>query len=209
MKQTLTWDGGTVSAAWRETPGANTVVALTHGASGGMDNAGLKAFADLLAQHGVSTVRFNLPFAEAGRSSPGKPEPAQACIRAVVTHLSERFDKVFVGGRSYGGRMASHVAAEGARCAGLVLLGYPLHAPGKPDKLRDEHLSSIPVPMLFLQGDRDPFATPSLLEQVVARLPRATLHWVRGGDHSHKVSGRKPAEVVAEMVDATVSWMRA
>ena len=89
-----------------------------------------------------------------------------------------------------GGRIASMAAAEGMPAAGLVFLGYPLHPPGKPDRLRDDHLDYVPAPMLFLQGTRDPFATPELLGRVAARLgPRAELRWVDGGDHSFRVPG--------------------
>jgi predicted alpha/beta-hydrolase family hydrolase len=114
---------------------------------------------------------------------------------------------VWAAGKSFGGRMASMAVAEGMPAAGLVYLGYPLHPPGKPEKLRDEHLYGLTVPMLFMQGTRDTFATPELLEGVVARIgPSATLHWYDGGDHSFAVAGQKrPADAIGASVAAPVA----
>jgi predicted alpha/beta-hydrolase family hydrolase len=101
------------------------------------------------------------------------------------------------------------VAAGGFDAAGLVFLGYPLHPPGKPERIRDAHLSAIKVPMLFLQGTRDSFATPELLHQTVESLPSATLVEIEGGDHSFKVRGRPAAEVTAELVERTLTFINA
>ncbi|MDQ0801300.1 putative alpha/beta-hydrolase family hydrolase [Arthrobacter sp. SLBN-112] len=103
--------------------------------------------------------------------------------------------------------MASMAVAEGMDAAGLVYLGYPLHPPGKPEKLRDEHLYGMATPMLFLQGTRDTFATPALLSGVVSRIgPTAALEWVEGGDHSFAVAGRKrPADEVGASLAASVA----
>lgn len=91
--------------------------------------------------------------------------------------------------------MASMAVADGMPAAGLVYLGYPLHAPGKPDKLRDEHLYGLTLPMLFLQGTRDTFATPELLEGVASRIgPSAVIEWVEGGDHSFGIAGLKRSQ---------------
>lgn len=199
----IDWGGGTVSADWYD--GDGTIIALTHGAGGSKDTPNLQTFAKALAEAGPTVVVFNLPYAEAGRRSPGAPGPAQACVAGVGEAV--RGDRLIVGGRSYGGRMASHAVADGLACDGLLFLAYPLHAPGKPEKLRDEHLRGIKVPMLFLQGRRDPFATPGLLEQVTSHLPDATLHWVEGGNHSHVVRGRPAADVTAEMVATTTQWL--
>jgi predicted alpha/beta-hydrolase family hydrolase len=101
-----------------------------------------------------------------------------------------------------GGRIASHIVADGFPAAGLVFLGYPLHPPGQPDRIRDAHLQQIGVPMLFLQGTRDPFATPVLLHQTVQALSAAHLVEIEGGDHSFKVKGRSPTDVTADLVEA-------
>jgi predicted alpha/beta-hydrolase family hydrolase len=105
--------------------------------------------------------------------------------------------------------MATHVVADGVACAGLVLLAYPLHPPGKPERLRAAHLERIMAPMLFLQGTRDPFADPTLLARTLAELPGATRHCLEGGDHGHKVAGRTVANVAAELADATIAWLDA
>jgi predicted alpha/beta-hydrolase family hydrolase len=105
-----------------------------------------------------------------------------------------------------GGRMASHVVAAGFPAAGVAFLSYPLHPPGQPERLRDAHLGKIRIPMLFVQGSRDSFALPHLLEATLRRLTTATLHIVEGGDHSLKVRGRTEDDVVAEIADAVVAW---
>ena len=103
------------------------------------------------------------------------------------------------------------LAADGEPCDGLVLFAYPLHPPGKPDRLRDEHLDSIPVPALVLSGTRDSFCTPELMQNVMSRLSkRWTLHWLEGADHGYHVlkrSGRTEAEVLAEAAETTRAWL--
>jgi hypothetical protein len=106
-----------------------------------------------------------------------------------------------------GGRIASHVVAAGWPAAGLIFLSYPLHPPGQPERLRDEHLYGIRVPMLFIQGSNDAFARPDLLARTLERLPTATLHVVEGGDHGLKVRGRAAEAVTGEIVEAVVGWV--
>ena len=204
--QRITWEGGTVSAAWHHA-GGDTLLALTHGAGGTMETPSLRSFAIAMAARGVDVVRFNLPYAEAGRKSPGPPARDEACWAAVAAHLRPRARRLFLGGRSYGGRMASHAVAAGTACDGLVFLAYPLHPPGDKQALRTAHLGRITVPMLFLQGTRDAFADWGLLERAVAALPRATLHRIEGADHGHAVRGRGVDEVMAELADVTCAWM--
>jgi uncharacterized protein len=119
---------------------------------------------------------------------------------------------LFIGGKSFGGRMASHVAAQrgAGDLAGVILLGYPLHPPGKPQQRRDAHLPSIAEPMLFVQGSRDTFGTASEIRELLPRLQRATVHEVIGGDHGFKVPKRAgdPGAVMAGIYDAVAAWMR-
>ncbi len=118
---------------------------------------------------------------------------------------------MLAGGKSMGGRIASMAAAEGMPAAGLVFLGYPLHPPGRPDRLRDEHLDAVAVPMLFLQGTRDTFARPDLLAAVLERLgPRAELVSIEGGDHSFRVAGgrRDAATIAAGLADPAAAFVR-
>ncbi|MGJ3189964.1 alpha/beta hydrolase family protein [Paenarthrobacter sp. FR1] len=194
-----------------EQPLATLVVA--HGAGAGMEHPFLRGFAEAMADEGVATLRFNFPYREAGRRFPDRPPLAIATWRAVMDKAAELSDTepVWAAGKSFGGRMASMAVAEGMPARGLVYLGYPLHAPGKPEKLRDEHLYGVTAPMLFLQGTRDTFATPSLLEGVVEKIgPTATLQWSEGGDHSFAVKGvkRTPAEVGASLAPAVAAFLR-
>jgi predicted alpha/beta-hydrolase family hydrolase len=120
---------------------------------------------------------------------------------------------LFIGGKSFGGRMASHVAAQGnaGPLAGVVFLGYPLHPPGRPDQRRDAHLPSIAEPLLFVQGSRDTFGTAAEIRALLPTLQRATLHEVAEGDHGFKVPKRAgdQASVIAAVMDAVADWTRA
>jgi predicted alpha/beta-hydrolase family hydrolase len=157
----------------------------------------LVGFTDGLADAGVGSLRFNFPYKQQGRRAPDPPavlrDALGAAFEEAVRHAGDA--PVFAGGKSLGGRIASLLVADGLPAAGLVFVGYPLHPPGKPERIRDEHLDRIAVPMLFLQGTRDPFATWDVLESVVRRLgDRTTLHPVEGGDHSFRVRGRSVAD---------------
>jgi hypothetical protein len=125
----------------------------------------------------------------------------------VRTRLGET--PLILGGRSMGGRIASQIAADSppSALAGLVFLAYPLHPPGRPDKLRDAHLPRIQVPMLFLSGTRDTFARQDLLESSLARLPRAQIFWIEGADHSFKVPGRPPADINDLVVEQVARFL--
>ena len=178
----------------------------------------MRGFTDALNEEGVATLRFNFPYREAGRKFPDRPPAAIAAWRAAMDEAARQGTEhgdtgmVWAAGKSFGGRMASMAVAEGMTAAGLVYLGYPLHPPGKPEKIRDEHLYGLTLPMLFLQGSRDTFATPELLEGVVSRIgPSAVLEWIDGGDHSFAVAGKKrSAEDIGASLASTVSnFMRA
>ncbi len=183
-----------VSAAWTAPTDAVAWLVVAHGAGAGMDHPFVVGFSRAMASHGVATARFNFPYMDAGRRSPD-PEPtlrsawgeAFADVTAKAGGLP-----VLAGGKSLGGRIASMCVADGMAAAGLVFLGYPLHPPGKPERLRAEHLARIAVPMLFLQGTRDPFAQPELLDTVLERLGDRAVHVpIGGGDHSFNVRGEK------------------
>lgn len=203
-----------VSALHIRPPMPFATLVVAHGAGAGMEHPFLEGFAGAMADEGVSTLRFNFPYREAGRRFPDRPPLAIATWRAVMDKAAElgEGEPLWAAGKSFGGRMASMAVAEGMPAGGLVYLGYPLHAPGKPEKLRDEHLYGVTVPMLFLQGTRDTFATPELLEAVVAKIgPTATLQWSEGGDHSFAVKGLKrgAAEVGASLAPAVAAFLRA
>lgn len=188
---TLETPAGDVSAVWTPAPAGAPAMVVAHGAGAGMDHPFMSGFCRALADEGIAALRFNFPYLEAGRRSPDRPANAIAAFRAAVDEAASRTGDrpVIGGGKSYGGRMASMAAAEGAPVAALAFLGYPLHAPGKPDQPRDEHLYGLKIPMLFLQGTRDPFADPSTLAGVLTRLgDRATYVPFEGAGHSFERS---------------------
>ncbi len=200
-----------VSAAFTPAEGSFASLALFHGAGAGMDHPFMSGFAQAIASEGVATLRCNFPYMEAGKRSPDRPPVAVAKVRAAFEAASERAGgrPVWVGGKSFGGRMASVAVAEGLAAAGIVFLGYPFHPPGKPDRVRDEHLYGIDRPMLFLQGTKDPFGTPAVRDAVIAKLPTATLHLVEGGGHSLERSRSDDArEVAASLAPLVASFMR-
>ncbi len=161
---------------WIDPPDADTVLVLGHGAGSGMRTPFMAGFAEAIGRLGVATLRFEFPYMQAGRKAPDRaPVLVEAWNAAFAEGVAgARGRPVFAGGKSMGGRIASMAAAEGMPAAGLVFLGYPLHPPGRPDRIRDAHLDAVAAPMLFLQGSRDTFARPDLLAAVIARLgPRA------------------------------------
>ena len=211
---TINIDESAVSGVYARpgTPAATLVVA--HGAGAGMEHPFLAGFTRALNGLGIATLRFNFPYREAGRKFPDRPPAAIAAWRAAMADAAARSagEPLWAAGKSFGGRMASMAVAEGMPAAGLIYLGYPLHPPGKPEKLRDEHLYGLTLPMLFLQGTRDPFATPELLEAVVARIgPTATLEWRDGGGHTFDVKGTKRGteEIGASLAGSAAAFIAA
>jgi uncharacterized protein len=210
---TITVGGTAVSGVYARPDSPFATLVVAHGAGAGMDHPFLCGFTRALNDQAVATLRFNFPYREAGRKFPDRPPAAISAWRAAMDAAAARSggEPLWAAGKSFGGRMASMAVAEGMPAAGLVYLGYPLHPPGKPEKLRDEHLYGLGLPMLFLQGTRDPFATPGLLETVIARIgPNATLYWREGGDHSFGVAGVKlgAAEVGASLAAPVAAFLR-
>ena len=199
-------------AAARNRAGISLI--LAHGAGANQSSAFMVQFASALAARGIDAVTFNFLYSEQRKRVPDRNDKLEACWRKVIETFAEKGKqggKLFIGGKSMGGRIASQVAAAGADVAGLVLLGYPLHPPGQPDKLRTKHLPAIKVPMLFVQGSRDAFGTPDELRPVLERLAAPVdLCVVEGGDHSYKVPKKlMPQEQVLEFVlDEVDRWLR-
>jgi len=193
---------------------------LGHGAGANQLSGFMRLFANGLAERGLDIVTFNFLYMEQGRHVPDPKPKLEACYLSVINtaskHIKLKGNRIAIGGKSMGGRIASQVAAqpEGAQAVGaLVLLGYPLHPPGRPDKLRDSHLPEIKAPMLFIQGSRDTFGSPDELRAVFKKHHLdPTLHVVEGGDHSLKVPkslGVPQDEIYAAAMDRIVSWLQA
>ncbi|HWK77188.1 MULTISPECIES: alpha/beta hydrolase family protein [unclassified Microbacterium] len=199
-----------ISTAWGDGIGRGTVL-VAHGAGAGMEHPFLVGFTDALNAIGLSTLRFNFPYREQGRRMPGPAAHAIATWKAAVAY-ARTFDPagpLWAAGKSYGGRMASMAVAEGLVVDGLVYLGYPLHPPGDPGKLRAEHLPAIAVPQLFIEGTNDPFVQPvAQLEEVVRTCQDAQVVWVEGGGHSFEVKGQKrpAAEIGASLAPVVADF---
>jgi uncharacterized protein len=176
---------------------AGPILVMAHGAGGGMATPLLQGFAEGVATAGVTCLRFNFGYSEAGRRSPDREPALRAVWGAAFEAGSKLGEPTWAGGKSLGGRIASMMVADGdLAAAGLVFVGYPLHPPGRPERIRDAHLDAIGAPMLFLQGTADPFARWDLLGAVIERLgDRATLHPVEAGDHSFRVRGGRRDDV--------------
>ena len=243
--QIATSDGGSVSGQLylaEKKNRAGVTVILGHGAGANQLHPFMRLFAGGLAERGFDALTFNFQYMEQGRHVPDPKAKLENCYRAVIEaarkHKKLKANRIVIGGKSMGGRIASQVAAldcggstplSGAApnssrkskrqaapspedIAGLVFLGYPLHAPGRPDQLRDAHLPQIKAPMLFVQGSRDAFGTPDELRATIKkhRLP-ATLHIVEGGDHSLKVPkslGIPQDKIYASTLDAIATWIQ-
>jgi predicted alpha/beta-hydrolase family hydrolase len=204
----------TVSGAFARPGHAVATIVVAPGAGSSFDHPFLVGFTRALHDAGVSTLRFNFPYREAGRRLPDRAPTAIGAWRAAVAAAAERSPglPVWAAGKSFGGRMASMAVAEGMPAAGLVFLGYPLHPPGKPEALRDAHLYGIPVPMLFVQGTRDPFGSPAEFASVVEKIGAgATLQWIDKANHSFEVRGatRPPAVVGGSLAAAVAEFIRA
>jgi len=210
----LTVGADRVSALLVEPAHAWALYVLAHGAGAGMRHQFLDRIADALAERGIATFRYQFPYMEAGKSRTDSPAVAGATVRAAVAEAARLRPglPLFAGGKSFGGRMTSTAAGESPLpgVGGLVFLGFPLHAPGRPSIERAEHLDRISVPMLFLQGTRDEFAELGLIQQVTARLgERATLRLIDGGNHSFEVpkkTGQTRDTVMAHLAVTIAGW---
>ena len=202
------------------------VLILAHGAGSDQRHPFMSSFARALSARGLDVVTFNFLYSEQKRRVPDRMPQLVSCYRAVITAVRQAglerkelingaaVERLFIGGKSMGGRAATHVAVDdpALSLSGIVLLGYPLHPPGRPDKPRDAHLPDVRRPMLFVQGSRDTFGTPSELKPVLGSLdPLPTLHTVEGGDHSFKIGGKnarqKQVQVYEDIQKTIVDWI--
>ncbi len=214
-------DGVVDAVSYRPDHRRGRPVLLVPGAGGSLDSEPLVALAEAVARCGHPVVRANLVHHQTGRRAP-RAETAVPGFREILTAAqvllgTPRAEPWILGGRSYGGRVASLAVATGTAAAGLLFSGYPLHPPGRPDRLRIDHWPNIGVPCLFLQGDHDPLADLSLLRTHRRKLARRSdLVVVPGGDHALRVTGarspdgvaRSPTAAVAEVEPELARWLR-
>lgn len=222
-----------VSGLLTEARSPSCLLVLGHGAGAPMTHPFMEAMAEALAAEGISTLRYNFQYMEAGR---GRPDPVRRLLAVAASALRAGHEcanglPLFAGGKSMGGRMTSTLVAERARAAsyvgpasvgrprggdaevpaGLVFFGFPLHPPGRRESVRGDHLMHVPCPMLFHQGTRDRLADLKLLRPLLERVgPHATLHVHQGGDHSLnmlKRSGRTLHDVLADVATVTRRWV--
>jgi uncharacterized protein len=208
-------DTRTVSGLLWAPPRSRACYLLAHGAGAGMTHPFMQAVAAELAERRIATLRYQFPYMERRAGRPDPPKLAHATVRAAAAqalHLAPALP-LFAGGKSFGGRMTSQTQAvsplPGVR--GLIFLGFPLHPAKRPSEERARHLFEVRLPMLFLQGARDPLADAEILASVTKQLGgRASLRLFADADHSFHVparTGRKDAEVRSEMHDALADWI--
>lgn len=208
-------DARRVSGLWQLPSRARACLVLAHGAGAGMKHPFLAAVANDLGERGIATLRYQFPYMERRARRPDPPELCHATVRAAA-HEAARLAPalaLFAGGKSFGGRMTSQAQARSplASVRGLAFLGFPLHPPGRPADERGRHLLEVQVPMLFLQGTRDEFASRELLEPLIGQLgERGTLKLFQDADHAFHVparTGRNDQQVRGELVDALAAWI--
>ncbi len=193
-----------------------TGIIFAHGAGNDMNHSLILFLAESLAEEGYLTLRFNFPYREQGRKSPDSQETLGSTWLHAVDFLQQhryRPKRIVAAGKSLGGRIASQLAADGRLPAErLILLGYPLHAPGRKDKLRDRHLYDIGIPMLFFAGTRDSLCDLELLKKVLSQLKTEwELEIVQGGDHSFNLPrslGKSQRDVEAQILARTLKWLQ-
>jgi predicted alpha/beta-hydrolase family hydrolase len=195
--------------------GPPCVVVLAHGAGAGQRHPFMVKVARALADRGIDVVTFDFPYMQQKRKAPDKAPVLEDAFRRAIAEaraLVSPGHALFVGGKSMGGRIATHLAAapvgatlQGGPIRGVIALGYPLHPPGKPEQPRTAHLPSITVPVLIVQGERDAFGTPEELRPVIRTITApVTLHVIDGGDHSLAVRRATDYAAIAEILAAWI-----
>jgi predicted alpha/beta-hydrolase family hydrolase len=196
-----------------QTTSMDAVLVLAHGANNNMDQPLIAGLHGALARSGLVTVRFNFPYAEDGHKHPDLDDVLEGVFRLVLEYVAEAEEfkglEIFLGGKSMGARLAAQIVAKDVGASGLVFLGYPLHPPGKPEKLRDQALHQLPCPALFIEGTRDPFCRMDLLGRVLGQMPvRSDLHVIPGVGHSYESRGHTMApEILPQITRVILGWL--
>ncbi len=206
-----------VTSIWLIPEQYDSVLIIAPGAGKDMHSEFISTLHEGIAEHNIMTVKFNFPYLEIGRPAPNTPTVLEdtwlAVIDAVMAQTRLPREKIFLSGKSMGGRYASLLAAKIDGFAGIILYGYPLHAPGRLDKPRSEDLNSVHSPMLFFQGSRDSLCELEVFKPILEHLnPQPDLHIIEGGDHSFKMLKRlhrSEASVRQELIEKSVEWIKA
>src|SRR5678815_6046580 len=196
---------GAVSAECIIPEKSKCIMTFAHGAGAGMHHSFMVTLAQLLSGQGISTLRFNFPFAENKKGRPDTPAVAHQTIEAAISKAQKLFPDLplFVAGKSFGGRMSSQYLATHPHpeVKGLIFYGFPLHPPGKLSTDRAEHLKEVKTPMLFLQGTKDELATWNLIESVCSSLKLATLVKIEGANHAFKAGKQNILQLLADITN--------
>jgi uncharacterized protein len=199
---------------WNGSESASSVLVLAHGAGADMNHEFMAYFAEQLGSDDLAVARFNFRYIAAGKRAPDKQPVLESTYNDVVQGIVDDRSpqRLFIGGKSMGGRIGSHIVASGTQANGLVYLGYPLHPPGRPERIRDVHLGDIKAPQLFVEGTRDPFCPLDTLREVIGkRKLKADVVVIDDGDHSLKVrksSGRSTRQAWDEAISSVAAWIR-
>lgn len=197
----IIWEAGEVTGI---IGGAGPIgILLAHGAGTSQEHPHMVALRENLAAASHTVMSFNYPYAQRGSKRPDRTEKLMESHHAAAEALRRDVDRIFLAGRSMGGRMGTYLAAEGYPCDGLVLYAYPLHPAGKPESLRVAHFTDIAQPMLFFQGTRDPLSRPELFDRHIRSLPNARVETLEGATHGFKGGGWTPESMVKRLVSGT------
>jgi len=202
-----------MNLTWNGSDSASSVLILAHGAGADMNHEYMAYFADKLGSADLAVARFNFRYTDEKRRAPDKQPVLEDTYREAVQQVADERSprSLFIGGKSMGGRIGSHIVAGGTQADGLLYLGYPLHPPGRPERIRDAHLGDIKAPQLFVEGTRDPFCPLGTLAEVIGkRKLKADVVVIDDGDHSLKVrksSGRSTKQAWDEAIGAIATWI--
>lgn len=205
-----------ISSTWLIPDKYQSVLIIAHGAGHNMDSVFISQIHEGIAEHNILTVKFNFPYMEQGLRAPNTPhvleETWQQVISTVIEKTGINRKQIFLSGKSMGGRYATILASKEDLYAGIILFGYPLHAPGKPDKPRFNHLKVIHEPMLFFQGTRDSLCQLNTFKPLIELLsPKPVLHIIEGADHSFKLLkriDRTEQSVFDEIIQIGAEWIK-
>lgn len=214
MELQLSDDLGKISYEIDCAEDAKSTILIAHGAGAGMHHPFLVDLASKFREHGINALRFNFLYMEQGRKSPGSPKKNIATWKQVVEFAQKEFPdtSIFLSGKSYGGRMASHLLSDyDVDVSGVIYFGFPLHAPGRDSMDRADHLHMLDTPQLFLQGTKDKLANIEMMREVVSKQKKANIIELEDGDHSFNVpkkSGKTRDDVLNLLVHSSVDFMK-